>query len=364
MVPSRTAAQGARGLASQLSRGTHEPRAEEPTTVKTFVAPLTGALIASIGVVTLAGCGGSPASVGLAVPPNGGSLGTASVGTASTLTHGRSWASPEARTHDLLYISDLENQNVAFYSYPGLQPMGVITGFFNPEGLCVNKAGDVWVTNDTNEGVHQVTEYAHGSTTPMANLIDPQGSTLGCSVDFKNGDLAVTDFFGTHGQGGVSIWKNAQGAPTLYVASNIYYYWYCGYDGKGNLYTDGFDSGSSMSIAVLHRGKHKFQAMNVPGNNPFWYPGGVQWDGKYLAVGDEYGPIYQYSVKGNTNTLVNTITLNQENEIPQFWIHGTTVIAPNSNGHNTLLYPYPGGGDPTANIAGNDPTGSTISPAK
>ena len=104
--------------------------------------------------------------------------------------------------------------------------------------------------------------------------------------------------------------------------------------------------------------------MNVPGNNPFWYPGGVQWDGQYLAVGDEYGPIYQFSVSGNTNTLANTITLSQEVEVPQFWIQGSTVIAPNSNGHNTLLYAYPDGGNPTGMLVGNDPTGSTVSLAK
>ena len=326
--------------------------------MKISVASVAGALVASFGVAALAGCGGSPSSsVGL-LPPSG------PVGVASTATHGTSWALPEARSHDLLYISDLENQVVTFYSYPDLKQMGVITGFFNPEGLCVDKGGNVWVTNDTNVGVHQVTEYAHGTTTQLNNLIDPDGSTSGCSVNFKNGDLAVTDFFGTHGQGGVTIWKGAKGpTSTLYIAPNIYYYWYCGYDNKGNLYTDGFSSGSAMSLAVLRRGKKNFQPINIQ-SNPFWYPGGVQWDGKYLAVGNEYGPIYQYAIKGVSATLANTITLNDETEIPQFWIHGKTVIAPNSNGHNTLLYAYPGGGDPTATIPGNDPIGATISPAK
>jgi hypothetical protein len=326
--------------------------------VKQTVSRIMSAFVASLGVAAIAGCSGSPAAVGVNLPATGTVPGVASISSS-----GASWALPEARTNDLLYISDLENQVVTFYSYPGLKQMGVITGFFNPEGLCVDKAGDVWVTNNTNTGVHQATEYAHGTTTPMNNLIDPDGSASGCSVDFRNGDLAVVDFFGNHGQGGVTVWKDAQGTPYEYVAPNIYYYWYCGYDDKGNLYTDGFSSGSAMSLAILRPGKLNFQPVNIQ-VNPFWYPGGVQWDGKYLAVGDEYGPIYQYAVKGLSATLVNTITLNQETEIPQFWIHGKTVIAPNSNGHNTLLYAYPGGGNPTATIPGNDPIGSTISPAK
>lgn len=328
--------------------------------MKLPVAPVLCAYIASAGVAAISGCGGSPASVGLAVPVPG-----TLPGTESAVGRRESWALPEAKSHDLLYISDLIGQVVTFYSYPDLKQMGVITGFFNAEGLCVDKAGNVWVPNNTSLGVDQVTEYAHGSTTPINNLIDHDGSVSGCAVDFKNGDLAVTDFFGNHGQGGVTIWKNAQGLSSLYTAPNIYYYWYLGYDDKGNLYTDGFSSGSAMSLAVLRHRAKKFQPINIQ-SNPFWYPGGVQWDGKYLAVGNEYGPIYQYAIKGVTATLANTITLNGENEIPQFWIHNKnkTVIAPNSNGHDTLLYAYPAGGNPTATIPGNDPIGATISPAK
>ena len=335
--------------------------------MKPFVACVSSALVSSVAIAALAGCGGSSAAVGVAPPIQQGSQLATALTRRATIRHSMldrvSWASPAAKSRDLLYISDLENQDVAFYSWPDLKPMGDITGFFNPEGLCVNKAGDVWVTNDTSLGVHQVTEYAHGATTPMNNLVDPDGSTLGCSVNFRNNELAVTNFFGPHGQGSVEFWKNSTGTPTSIIAPNIYYYWYCGYDDKGNLYTDGFSSGSSMSLAVRRRGRNKFETINID-VNPFWYPGGVQWDGKYLAVGDEYGPIYRYAIVGNKATEIDTVTLNDENEVPQFWIHGTTVIAPNSNGHNTEIYAYPAGGDPTATIAGNDPTGSTISPAR
>ncbi len=176
----------------------------------------------------------------------------------------------------------------------------------------------------------------------MNNLVDPDGSTLGCSVNFRNNELAVTNFFGPHGQGSVEFWKNSTGTPTSIIAPNIYYYWYCGYDDKGELVYRRFSSGSSMSLAVRRRGRNKFETINID-VNPFWYPGGVQWDGKYLAVGDEYGPIYRYAIVGNKATEIDTVTLNDENEVPQFWIHGTTVIAPNSNGHNTEISRVSGG---------------------
>ena len=79
------------------------------------------------------------------------------------LDRASSWMLPEAKRQDLLYVSDLEAQEVFIYAYRGKKLVGTLGGFFNPEGLCVDKKGDVWVTNDTSEGNHQVIEYAHGA---------------------------------------------------------------------------------------------------------------------------------------------------------------------------------------------------------
>lgn len=139
-------------------------------------------------VAVLAGCSGYGTTLQPgAAPPN-----------ASAASHGpaaRSWMLPEAKNNDLLYVSDLLAQVVYIYTYRGHKLVGTLTGFFNPEGLCVDKAGDVYVTNDTSEGVHQITEYAHGATTPLRTLNDPQGRANGCSVDPKTGDLAVANFW-------------------------------------------------------------------------------------------------------------------------------------------------------------------------
>jgi hypothetical protein len=55
-----------------------------------------------------------------------------------------SWILPSAKKSDLLYVSDLLAQVVDIYTYgKGYKLVGELTGFFNPEGLCVDKTGTV-----------------------------------------------------------------------------------------------------------------------------------------------------------------------------------------------------------------------------
>jgi hypothetical protein len=272
-----------------------------------------------------------------------------------------SWASPMAKSSNLLYISDLDDQVVAMYSWPRGHLLGQITGFFNPEGLCVDKTGNVWVTNDTSDGVHQITEYAHGGTAPIANLIDNDGRTNGCSINPINGDLAVTNFFGATGLGSVSIYKNAHGTPLEYISPDIYYYYYCGYDNKGNLFVDGWSAGSSFAFVELPKNGNKFKTITL--NHSISYPGGVQWDGNHVAVGDQYGAIYQFDVKGSQGTEVGSTPLDQEKQIVQFWIQGGKVIGPNEHSANVMLWQYPAGGSPVKTLSGPG-QGATVSLAK
>ncbi|MGA8533024.1 MAG: hypothetical protein WB615_02820 [Candidatus Tumulicola sp.] len=308
--------------------------------------------------VLLASCSASSIPPSSAAPAG---IGTSANRIASQLRYTRSWVAPDARHHDLLYISDLTNQVVSMYSWPEGKLKGQITGFFNPEGLCVDSVGNVWVTNDTGDGVHQITEYAHGETTPIANLIDNDGRTNACSIDPVTGDLAVANFFGATGLGSVSIYKNAQGTPLKYISPAIYYYYYCGYDNKGNFFVDGWSSGSTFGFAELPKGGTKLKTIEL--NHSITYPGGVQWDGKHMAVGDQYGPIYQFDIKGSNGKLVGTTPLNEEKQIVQFWVQGAKVIGPNEFGANVMIWNYPAGGTPIMTLTGPG-IGATISKAK
>jgi hypothetical protein len=291
---------------------------------------------------------------------------------------GGSWVLPEAKSQDLLYISDLIGQVVDIYTYHKHKLVGELTGFFNPEGLCVDKAGDVYVTNDTSYGVHQISEYAHGSTTALRTINDPNGRVNGCSVDPKTGDLAVTNLWGaTDHQGNVTVYHHATGSPKSYSNPNIYYYYYCGYDNKGNLFADGETYGSVFGLGELSKGGSSLNFVTV--DETIYLPGGVQWDGEYLAVGDQVAvkhsftsTIYDFAITGSSATTVNTMVLSGSNEVAQFWIpfvdvagrhgEGKRIIGPNQDGADTLIWDYPDGTSPIQTISDEtDPIGATIS---
>jgi hypothetical protein len=320
-------------------------------------------------------CGGAP-------PPQG-FVPSASVQSGSALhDRGGSWILPEAKKSDLLYVSDLLAQVVDIYTYGhGYKLVGELTGFFNPEGLCVDKKGNAYVTNDTSEGVYQITEYAHASTSPIRTLNDPDGRANGCSVDPTTGNLAVADFWGpSEIIGNVAVYPKASGTPTSYSNPNIYYDYYCGYDDKGNLFVDGETEGSVFGLGELVKGGSTLNFINI--EQTIYLPGGVQWDGKYLAVGDQVAvkhnftsTIYQFSIKGSEATTVNTMVLSGSSQVAQFWIprihngakrhYGDRLIGPNQDGKDTLFWDYPTGGSPTNTISGEtDPIGATLSLAK
>jgi hypothetical protein len=332
-----------------------------------------GVLVAS---ATLASCTGGGA-------PQQGLVPSARVQSGSAhYDRGASWILPSAKKSDLLYVSDLLAQVVDIYTYgKGNKLVGELTGFFNPEGLCVDLKGNVYVTNDTSDGVYQITEYAHGSTSPIRTINDPDGRANGCSIDPTTGNLAVADFWGpSEVIGNVAVYPKASGTPTSYSNTNIFYDYYCAYDDKGNLFVDGETEGSVFGLGELSKGGNTLNFVNI--DETIYLPGGVQWDGKYLAVGDQVAvkhnftsTIYQFSISGSEATTVNTMILTGSNEVAQFWIprihngakrrYGDRLIAPNQDGKDTLFYDYPSGGYPIVTIPGEtDPIGATLSLAE
>lgn len=333
---------------------------------------LVPSVLGLVGILT--GCVGS----GSGWQP---SVAQPNANTASHASFERSWVLPEAKNDDLLYISDLIAQVVDIYTYRRHKLVGTLTGFFNPQGLCVDKAGDVYVTNDTSDGVHQISEYAHGSTTVLRTINDPDGRANGCSVDPKTGNLAVTNLWGASDrQGNVAVYAHASGSPKTYSNPNIYYYYYCGYDNHGNLFVDGETYGSVFGLGQLPKGGNTLNFITV--DQTIYLPGGVQWDGKYLAVGDQVAvkhgftsTIYDFAISGSAATTVNTMVLTGSNEVAQFWIPfvdtsrkhrvGKLLIGPNQNGADTLIWDYPSGGNPIQTISGEtDPIGATVSLAR
>ena len=104
------------------------------------------ALAMGAASVLLAGCGGSQPPVGVpgAMPQT--------LAIATHAAHGKSWMLPEAKNQDLLYVST-DNSGVYVYAYPSGKIEGILyEGFASPQGICVDKNGDVFITDAEAEG--------------------------------------------------------------------------------------------------------------------------------------------------------------------------------------------------------------------
>lgn len=308
-------------------------------------------------VAALAACSGwQPASGGF-VPAG------ANLSQTVRSNDGRSWMAPDARRNDLLYVSDDDANVVDVFSYPGLKPEGKLTGFNGPFGECADKHGNVFIANDD---ASTILEYAHGGTAPIATLNDPGYYPRGCSIDPTTGNLAVANIVNTSfGQGNIAIYKAAKGDPSKYYAdASVYNVYSCGYDNAGNLFIDGENEGSSsFAFAELPNGARKFT--NVSLNQPIGLAGGVQWDGTYVAVGDQYTDIYQFSIHGKTGTKVGTTSLSGAGRDSEFWIQGANVIVPDSYKLHVAIWDYPAGGSAERRVKGFQyPIGATVSVAR
>jgi hypothetical protein len=292
-------------------------------------------------IALLAGCGGA------SIAPSG-------VGAVSQI-------GPAATGGDLLYVSDTDTSRVYVFTYPGGKLEQTLSDFRDPGGECADANGDVFITNTGDENV---IEYAHGATKPSATLSDSNWFPIGCAVDPKTGNLAVTNFSsGSSGPGDVAIYAHAKGkAKHQYSDAAITGMLLCGYDASGNLFVDGFPTGSSgFAFAELPTGKSKF--VNVTLNQSIQTPGGVQWDGKYVAVGDQSADaIYRFAVSGTKGTKAGTTPLNGGSAVFQFWIDGTRVIGPDSSSGDVKLWKYPAGGTAVKTIDGlYAPLGTAVS---
>ncbi|MGC1380686.1 MAG: hypothetical protein WA814_06635 [Candidatus Baltobacteraceae bacterium] len=294
---------------------------------------------------------------------------------------GRSWMSPDAaKAKDLLYVSNIDSDTVNVYSYPENKQVGTLTAdLASPDGICVDKKTDIWVVNNSPTGTapYAVVEFKHGGKMPVATLSGVVAA-IACSVDPTTGNLAVTNYgIDSSGGGSVSIFAHAKGTPKVYMDSQIPHFNFCGYDSKGNLYADGTDaSQTEFHFAELPKGQKTFKNITLKGGS-IYYPGMVQWDGKYVAVGDQEAggasyvdAIYQTTGAGGKIVHETPLDAGGFEEIIGFWIQGTTVIGPNAlepqgkyDKGSVGFYKYPAGGKPTKTLQKgfSAPQGSAIS---
>jgi hypothetical protein len=273
---------------------------------------------------------------------------------------------------DLLYVSN-GSGDVTIYRYWKRAFVRLLTGFKAPKGECVDKGGNVFITDSA---AQRIVEYAHGGTKPVAKLADTGYAPYGCSIDPRNGNLAVANRTSKGGYGGIAIYVKAKGnphyyGPIKYLPNPIT----LGYDDRGNLLIGSLfvESGYYYaSFALLPKGSTSFinvTLQQVVSGSPFEDVTTVQWDGAYWAVVDS-GQVLRYTIddQGNATYIGATPLYGSSFQPNQFWIYrtavGAEIVGAQSYYSSVVMYwPYPSGGSSIGSITDflNAPYGVTVS---
>jgi hypothetical protein len=319
-----------------------------------FLSCYYRALAVCIGAALWTGCGAQEASAPTMLLP-------------AAQPAGHSWITPNARSHDLLYVSGACG-GICVFTYPGNTLVGQLSDSNFPYGECVDKAGDVFVADfGGDSGIAAILEYAHGGASPIATLSDPGYYPESCSIDPTTGNLAVTNDGGP-----LAIYTGAKGDPAYYTDSKAYPNGFCTYDDKGNLFVDGEHVGNGdYALLEMPKGSYTFKNIKLDSPPSFWYD--IQWAGKYLALANSTTVIYHVAISGTKGTVIGSTVLNgpvSGIEV-QFWIQGGTIIEPYGTGDlpdELGFWRYPIGGKLRKHIGaqqfGNaELFGTAVSPA-
>jgi hypothetical protein len=232
---------------------------------------------------TLAACGGAHSSV--AGPPVIPSQGAGAAGSSAVSAVPKSWMLPSAAaTKKLLYLSDAGQNAVLVYDYATGRQLGMLIGFSNPTGQCVDRTGNVWIADSD---AHELVKYRRGSVAAALRL-PTTGRPIGCSVA-PNGNLAAAELPAFEDAvSTVAVWSpdanaaHSSPAATFEVPR-------CdplsapGYDNHNDLYLECTIADLS-SIYELPAGAQALRKVSF--DRSIVAPGGVMWDGKYITFAD------------------------------------------------------------------------------
>ena len=245
----------------------------------------------------------------------------------------------------LLYVTDARTHGVVVFTYPGGKPVGTLSGFTNPQGECVDAAGDVWIVDIA---ASTITEYAHGGTVPIATLQDPGQFPTACAVNPQTGALAVANVAtATLEPGSISIYANARGMPANYTGANLSMADSIAYDDRGNLFVAGLQFAEEFYYGELRGGANELHQLHWP---KAVSGAGIAWDGRRNAVMNgsiDLGiPVYRL----DGNRLSGISYLAGPCNLFQFFIDRNRLICSDQSGKTIRIYAYPSGGQSVAAI--------------
>lgn len=323
--------------------------------------------LATGAAIAVAGCtAGSVSGDLLSLPPEiAQTLGRDGISQAHHIRDDISWVDPTAKHSDLLYISDEGSNAVYIYSWPQSRLVGKLANISYPQGECANAAGDVFFTSVSPPYGSYVFKYRHGAIKSLMRVDDPGFFASGCAVDPRTGNIAVTNLetFKFY-YGSLNLYTSTGKMIAQYGNGNLLYYFFCGYDARGNLYVDGAGDYNPFDVfqaAELPAGSNQLTIINL--NQTIDFPGGVQAHGRAVAIGDrDQNVVYEFSINGSTGTKIGTTSLLGGKQVLQFWIEGHRIIGPSAGTRTVRDWPFPGGG--TGVRIGSrftDPVGAAIS---
>jgi hypothetical protein len=312
------------------------------TSIFRFIARAIGVCAVS---AALAACSGTQSSVGGSLIPNQDPVSGSAPAAHSTAD--RPWmATTAAAIKKLLYISDAGRNAVLVYDYALGRQVGMLTGFHNPAGQCVDRKGDVWIAD---LDARSLVEYPRGATTPIRTL-GTTGRPFGCSVA-PNGNLAAAENPGDEdAANAIAVWSAGPNGSTsahaaVYVVPDCATLATPGYDNHGNLYLE-CSTADLTNIYEIRNGEHSMQ--RVVFNRSIALAGGVMWDGNHITLADR-----DFRLRGAT-----VIYRAAESASGALALAGTTELSDAcSGGSSDVLSPYIVG---NANTPANDVQGTTV----
>lgn len=185
----------------------------------------------------------------------------------------KSWISPEVRQARQIYFAgDTMYNSVRMFRLPDMKLLGTLT-VPEPMGMCSDDQGNVYIVRGQPA---EVAEYSH--TGVLKNSYkDPYGGPLGCAVNPRNGDLAVTNNkIGSYNYGGsVLIYSSPSSRPKFRRNPAQMSYSFAGYDSAGHLWVDGFSFSGAFIVSDCSSAPCK--TVNITGG-VIYFAGAVQWD--------------------------------------------------------------------------------------
>ena len=288
--------------------------------------------------------------------------------------HRKSWVSPDVkRAPRLLFVSDAQTDDVYILTMPALALKGRLTGFSQPEGMCSDKLGEIWLAN-----VQAGQMVLLSRTGQMIRSLYPPKDPITCAIDPTTGNLAVSEYSYTTNVSDIVIYANASGTPTTYTNPNVSLYNFAGYDPNGDLFVDGYPSGTEgFVLAELPKNGNALRIISISGGT-FNYPGSLEWyaPGDYLGIGDSgcgnlrTDCVRWTAISGSVGTILGETDLLKStggrtcSSYQQVLTPGAMKIAESdyagscgSSSSSTYVWAYPAGGLP---VSGNSSVGLAV----